>query len=167
MYLPWAQLFPSWGQHRFLQSSSARMWYCSQYIGGVCIDRLGYMPAANLDIHSLMAWEWVQAGFLKLYFNGFMLISPSERAHEREKLLISIYHVTEYIITPCQTVIEFLGRFQLGAQTSRSVDDLPERMTGPHDHSLLVFLLRNWPERSWNQTYLLVCFCDVATGNGT
>lgn len=52
VYLPWTQLFPSWGQHRFL--CSARMWYCSQYIGGICMDRLGYMPAANLDIHSLM-----------------------------------------------------------------------------------------------------------------
>lgn len=51
--------------------------------------------------------------------------------------------VIEYIITSHQTVVEFPGRFQLGAQRSRSVDNLLEKMTCPHDHSLLVFLLRN------------------------
>lgn len=58
----------------------------------VCVGRLDRMPAMSLAIHSLMGLGMsLEPGFLKLHFNGFTLVNPSERACEREQLLMSLY----------------------------------------------------------------------------
>lgn len=71
-----------------------------------------------------------------------------------------------------QTMIESLGRFQLSAWTSRNADNLFERMTCPMAvHSLSSCWETSKKEAGlgipiWEQN-LLVCFCDVATGDST
>ena len=54
-------------------------------IAGFCTGRPDHMPATSLAIHSLMGLgTHLEPGFLKLYFNGFTLVNPSERACKRE-----------------------------------------------------------------------------------
>lgn len=122
---------------------SARMWHyphvrllCKQVDGATTC----YQPSFSFSC--VLGTAQSQA-FQSCILRDLHLLTCQRRS-ARDRLLASIY--------PCsltyQHMRKSLGRLQLGAQTSRSVDSLPERMADPRGGSLLVFSLRKQQEGS-------------------